>query len=355
MSAVLLLAFHLFLVGDAGEPAPDEPVLRALQAEVARSPDSSAVVFLGDNLYPKGLPPESDPDFAEMARRIDAQVDGVRAANARTIFIPGNHDWARSGPDGLARVRSQEARVEARGGARVAWLPDGGCPGPVVVDDVHPALRLVVIDTQWWLHPHEKPGEGSSCGVDTADEFVAALREAVATAPDRRVIVLGHHPIASRGRHGGHYDFVDHVFPLRAIASWLWVPLPGVGSLYPIARRNGLSAQDLSSGGYRALRDALLEAFAGAPPFLYASGHDHSLQLLDGPAELGPAAPRHLVVSGAGIFGHASAADTDDARFASGDAGFFRLDVEAGGRTILRVFLAGPEGTAREVWSGALE
>jgi hypothetical protein len=353
--AALLLAVHLFLIGDAGEPAADEPVLRALAGELSRAPDSSVVVVLGDNLYPKGLPPESDPDFAEMARRIDAQVDVVRAASVRTIFIPGNHDWDRSGPAGLDRVRAQEARVESRGGAGVRWLPDGGCPGPVVVDDLHPSIRLVVLDTQWWLHPNETPGEGSPCGVDTEAEFTAAVREAVSTANGRRVLVVGHHPIASRGRHGGHYDFVDHVFPLRGLASWLWVPLPGVGSLYPVARRNGLSPQDLSAGGYRALRDSLLAAFSAAPPFLYASGHDHSLQLLDGPAELGPAAPRHLVVSGAGIFGHTSKVDRDDTRFATSDAGFFRLDVEPDGRLVLRAFVADGDGTAREAWSGRLE
>lgn len=353
--AALLLAFHLFLLGDAGEPAPGEPVLRALGAELARQPDSSAVVFLGDNLYPKGLPPESDSEFAEMARRIDDQVIVVRDANVRTIFIPGNHDWEQSGRAGLARVLAQEARVESLGGALVRWLPDDGCPGPVSVDDLHPALRLVVVDTQWWLHPHDKPGEGSPCGVDTESEFTNAVREAVATANGRRVVVVGHHPIASRGRHGGHYDFMDHVFPLRGLASWLWVPLPGVGSLYPIARRNGLSPQDLSAGGYRALRDSLLSAFSGAPPLLYAAGHDHSLQLIDGVDELGPNAPRHLVVSGAGIFGHTAGVDRDNTRFATNDAGFFRLDIEANGRVALRAFTVTEDGRALEAWSGALE
>jgi hypothetical protein len=71
--AVDAIARSLFLIGDAGKPAKGvEPVA-----------SRATVVFLGDNVYPRGLPPETEPDWPEMERRLDDQVDSVRTTGAR--------------------------------------------------------------------------------------------------------------------------------------------------------------------------------------------------------------------------------------------------------------------------------
>jgi len=41
-------------------------------------------------------------------------------------------------------------------------LPVGGCPGPTVVD-LGEVVRLVALDSQWWLQDGPKPGPTSSC------------------------------------------------------------------------------------------------------------------------------------------------------------------------------------------------
>ena len=66
-------------------------------------------------------------------------------------------------------------------------LPAGGCPGPHVVDFAS-RLRLVVLDTQWWLHGGEKPG-AADCDPGTEDAVVDALKRSVAGASERRVVV----------------------------------------------------------------------------------------------------------------------------------------------------------------------
>ncbi|MFN8096517.1 MAG: hypothetical protein U0599_30610, partial [Vicinamibacteria bacterium] len=43
---------RVFLIGDAGVPRPADPVLAALERDVAADSASSTVVFLGDNVYP---------------------------------------------------------------------------------------------------------------------------------------------------------------------------------------------------------------------------------------------------------------------------------------------------------------
>jgi hypothetical protein len=86
------------------------------------------------------------------------------------------------------------------------------------------------------------------------------------------------------------------------------------------------------------------------PPLAWASGHDHNLQVLKG------ASARHVLVSGAGIFGHTTrAVCTDESRFARSRAGFMRLDVERSGRVRLAVLAVDAAGGAAERFAAWLD
>lgn len=338
----------LFLIGDAGAPAPppdSEPVLVALRTQAAAAANP-VVAFLGDNVYPHGLPDSANPKRAEAERRLNAQVDVLRASGARGLFLPGNHDWDRQSAEGWDAVRRQDRYLAALRDPEVAFLPADGCPGPAVVD-VGRTLRLVVLDTQWWLHGGAKPTDPtSSCPADSEPEVVSALRAALAGAGSRRVAVLGHHPLESGGHHGGHFGWGDHVFPLRALKKWLWVPLPVIGSAYPLARKTGVTNQDASGPAYRRMRAALETAFADDPPLVYAAGHDHNLQVLAGTSA------RYLVVSGAGVFGHRSWVSwRDSTRFAAQESGYMRLEILSDGRARLAVTVVDRTGRAEEAFS----
>lgn len=326
----------LFLVGDAGAPAREgEPVLAALAEALRGAAGQRVLVFLGDNVYPSGIPPADTDGRAEAERRLRAQVDVGVTTGATTYLIPGNHDW-RGG--GLATLRRQEALVAEWTGGRARMVPGGGCPGPVAVD-VSPTLRLVALDTEWWLtEPAGRPDPATcDAGADTA--VTRQLRADLAGAGDRRTVVVGHHPLVSGGKHGGHFGVEDHLFPLRSVASWLWLPLPIIGSAMPVARQHGITVQDVSHGKYRHLADALRAVFADAPPLLYAAGHDHGLQVI-APAD-GPV----LAVSGGGIYGHTErVARLDDTRYGASEAGFMRVTFLRDGRVLLEVVRAGADG-----------
>ncbi len=340
----------LILIGDAGKPAPGgEPVLKALSRELSREPERTTVVFLGDNVYSEGLPPPEAPDRAEMERRLDTQVDVVRLAGVRAIFVPGNHDWAAEKPAGWDAIRREVARVDSRGAPKVEMLPKGGCPGPVV-EDTGSRLRLVLLDTQWWLHSHAKPQPPiSGCAQDTEDAVLAALHAALQTAGARQVVVAAHHPLASGGPHGGYFSFRQHLFPLTDRNKKLWIPLPLIGSLYPFARLRGASRQDLTNEHNRQMVEALEGVFREHPPLVYAAGHEHALQVLEG------ASARHLLVSGAGIYNHESAVrKIDGTRFASSRAGFMKLEIEGGGRVRLSVLEVNERGDAVEAYAAWL-
>jgi hypothetical protein len=347
------ILWTLLLLGDAGRPGPDDPVLAALRAATAERPDRTTVIFLGDNLYPAGLPDTASPERAEMEARLARQVDAVRGAGplARAVFVPGNHDWAHHGPDGWVAIRRQRRFLAARGAGTAELLPPDGCPGPVT-RDVGPAFRLVFLDTQWWLHQHARPLDpDSACPADSDAEVVEALARAVRAPDGRKVIVAAHHPLVSGGKHGGHFGLMNHLFPLRDLASWAWLPLPVLGSAYPLARQLGISRQDVGNGRNREMRRAIETALAGAPPLVFAAGHEHGLQVLAG----GPAA-RWLLVSGAGYFGHTSRlAWLDSTRYAAEESGFMRVDALASGRVRLGVIEVNAAGGAREAFSLWLE
>lgn len=335
----------LLLIGDAGKPADDEPVLAALQRQAGAEPGRTTIVFLGDNIYPAGLPDSADPSRPEMERRLRRQLEVVTGTGTRALMLPGNHDWEKGRDGGWEAVRRQGAMATAEGAGLVEYLPGNGCPGPVV-RDVGRWLRIVVLDTQWWLHQGPKPGSGSACGAGTPDEVLAGLHGAVAGAGPRAVIVVTHHPYVSGSEHGGHFTFKQHLFPLTELAPWAWLPLPVLGSAYPAARALGISPQDVTSGQYAEMIRRFDSTTAGARPLAWAAGHEHTLQVLEG------GVAQYQLVSGTGYYGHASEVGwLDRTRYASKRGGFMRLDALADGRVRLGVMEVTADGAAREAFS----
>jgi len=335
----------VYFIGDAGAPAEGgEPVLEALRDDLRSNPGDPLVLFLGDNLYPKGMPELGAPDRPEAERRLDAQIQAVLDGGARGVFIPGNHDWQQGGNDGWWRIHRQAVHVDQHK-PDVELLPRNGCPGPVE-RDVGSRLRLIIIDTQWYLHGGPKPTGWSPCGVRSIDDLGDSLAAAVARAGDREVVVAAHHPMESTGPHGGHFTFKQNVFPLTEVADWAYLPLPIIGSLYPLSRQWGISSQDQSGKHYKAMVAAFDSAFAERPPLVFAGGHEHSLEVLEGETV------RFLLVSGAGYYGHSSAISwRDNVRFAASASGYMRLDVLHSGRIRLGVVTVDESGSGTEAFS----
>jgi hypothetical protein len=318
----------IFLIGDAGEPDPRLPdvTLDSLAAQAAAAGDRGTILFLGDNVYPEGIAAPTAASYPDALRRLDAQIRIV-PRGGRGIFLPGNHDWADGGrdvlrgsssaSDGLFIIRNQGALIEQRArrnGATVRMLPRNGCPGPVVVD--HPRVRLILLDTQWWLHNYmvrdsvsDDPEAG--CSTHTVSDIVRAVKDSLRTKrPGQSVIVAGHHPMRTGGPHGGYC---------------------GVFALF---RRWAKSSQDLFGGSYRMMRDSLSVAMASNPPLIFAAGHDHSLQVLSGRTS------KYVLVSGAGSIGKGECAVRlrESLFVAQATSGFMRLDFTAGDSVRLGVY-----------------
>lgn len=343
--AVETIDTSLILIGDAGKlTRQPEPVLEALAEQAARVPDRTAVVFLGDNIYPHGLPEPGARDRAHAEQALEAQIAAVVPAGARAIFVPGNHDYAGTGWRGLERQRRYLAD---RGNPRLQALPDSGCPGPQTLD-LGERLRLVLLDTQWWFESGPRPLHPQShCPCDSEDEIVSELGRTLASPGDRHVVVAAHHPLVTHGPHGGFFSWKEHLFPLREWNEWMWVPLPVLGSAYVFARQIGITEQDLSHGRYEHLKRGLESALGTRAPLVYAAGHEHTLQILEAPGA------RLHVVSGAGTVDRRERVrGGDNTLYVSDAAGFVRIDFLRDGRARLEIFEVdeiGPRGR-RAFW-----
>ena len=284
----------VYLIGDVGSPKDDESSLALLKQMLdAEDPEKTAVVFLGDNLYPQGLHSKGHPERAIDEKHLDLQINTVKEFEGRKLFIPGNHDWKEGKKEGYKFVRRQEKYIEDVLGGKKTFLPNKGCPGPEVLklgDDV----RMIVIDTQWWLHKYKR-GEGERFGCDVKDEieFTALVKDELRRNRNQHMLVVGHHPFLTNGNHGGEYTIRDHIFPLTNVKKDLYVPLPVIGSIYPLYRQVLGSHQDIAHPRYQSLISNIKPLFEDYPGTIYASGHEHNLQYTE---ENGV----HYVVSGSG-------------------------------------------------------
>lgn len=359
-------ADRVLLFGDGGAPfieeaLPDEKLyegdaaLTALHAWASRIPGRTTIVFLGDNIYEDGLPEEAGSGYEESRRRLQAQTSVVEASGARGLFIPGNHDWADGRRGGWDAVLRQEKYVDSALGAG-SFLPRGGHPGPEHVD--MDLVRIVALDTQWWLHPRddrpmalkaedgEAPGSPKEAEVLEQRRIIGKLRGCL-DGNGREVIVAGHHPVATHGPHGGFFDWRYHLFPFTEMQLPVMgrIPLPVIGSIYPLGRWYLLKRnQDLSGSRYKVLVEALTEALSGKDrPLIYAAGHEHSLQVLRG----GEAAD-YLLVSGSGSK-TSNVSHGVRTLFAHEHSGFMAVDFLEDGGVLLRVIEPTEQEPAGEV------
>ena len=290
------LIYEMYLIGDAGSAsqAYQEPNLKLLENKLSKSSDRSAVVFLGDNIYLNGLPDSTHPKRKFYEGRIIEQMKTVKDFKGRVFFIPGNHDWDNGDKDGLNAVRRQEEFVENYLNRGNTFLPDDGFPGPIDIelmdDDEHPLLRddirLIILDTQWWLHKYEKPyGDTGEYDLFDGGDFLNEFEDILIKRQKDFLVVAAHHPLITKGPHGGYLPPSTHIKP------------PIFGSFYALYRRIFGFEQDVNHHKYRNMANTFQNLFENNDHLIYTSGHSHSLQYI---REEGKRLTHHYVVTGAG-------------------------------------------------------
>jgi hypothetical protein len=284
---------RLVLIGDAGQFTADgkQPVINSVK-KIIKLDSKTTVLYLGDNLYTFGLPDEQHVKFEEAKSILYAQVRIADGTGAQVYMIPGNHDWARNGPGGWEAIRRQMHYVNIVGLKNVHFYPEEGCPGPVA-RNIGNDVVMILLDSEWWIHQYEKPGIESDCPYKTQTEVLSELQELITENAKKLVIIATHHPFKSYGIHGGYFTWKQHIFPLTEMKKNLYVPLPIVGSVYPIARGVFGTPQDLKHPAYQNMVHDIQNVVKSHPNVVFVAGHEHTMQLIKDSSY-------HYIVSGAG-------------------------------------------------------
>lgn len=346
------LKYTVYLIGDAGAPEADrqEPTFKLLESMLYKtdtvigpngdttinrtSDPNGSVLFLGDNIYYKGLPPEDHRDRKEMERKLTEQLDVVKNYKGNKFIIPGNHDWDEQGPEGLKAVNRQEKFVEQYLGTGNTFLPSNGCPGPVEVQ-ISSDMVIIIMDSQWWLHKHEKPvGPENGCHIDDKFDLIVKLEDILDRNKGKHIVIAQHHPLFTNGNHGGFYTLKDYIFPITIVRPKMYIPLPVIGAIYPLGRKYGVTPQDLPHPEYQQLKKGILSALEKQKSTVFAAGHEHSLQLFKEDEV-------HHVVSGSGCK-NSYVAKGNDAIFSHEHNGFAKLNYYTNGEAWIEFWE--PEG-----------
>ncbi|WP_294243166.1 BamA/TamA family outer membrane protein [uncultured Chryseobacterium sp.] len=263
--------FTFFLVGDAGNADKKEGqnTLKLLRKQLETADKNSMLIFLGDNIYPLGMPAPSDKGYALAKEKLEDQLAITKNFKGKTLVIPGNHDWYH----GLEGLKAQEKFVKDYLDDKKGFLPKNSCP----IEDINISkdIKLIVLDSEWALINWDKyPGINEGCDIKTREDFYAEFRDLIVKNQDKRVIVALHHPVISSGVHAGFNSAKSHLSAFHGK-----LPVPGLATVANTLRSSsGASMEDLSNVHYTEFANRIKSIIQDKKNVILVSGHDHNLQ-----------------------------------------------------------------------------
>ncbi|HLT34477.1 MAG TPA: metallophosphoesterase [Aquaticitalea sp.] len=264
-----------YLVGDAGLSPPNglSQGLTAFQKYISdKDTQGDYTLYLGDNIYPAGLPIKEMKNRGEAENNLNAQIKAVDNFKGQTIFIPGNHEWYAGGVTG---VRLEEEYIEEFLGDG-SFFPENGCPLESI--DVSDTIQLIMIDTQWYLENWDfHPTINDGCEIKTRERLMLELEGEIKKAQGKTIVFAIHHPMYTNGAHGGQFALKKHLYPIQKK-----IPVPIFSSLITqIRTQGGVSIQDRYNELYNDLMNRLETLATENGNIVFVSGHEHTLQYID--------------------------------------------------------------------------
>ncbi|GEC77655.1 metallophosphoesterase [Flavobacterium aquatile] len=328
-----------YLIGDAGnaDEQNTQSTLSILNNDLQSANTNTTLLFLGDNIYPKGMPAKkSDSNYADAEIKISNQLKATTNFKGKTIFIPGNHDWY----NGLDGLEAQSKFVTTYLNDKKAFLPRKNC----AIEDVKISknIVLITIDSEWFLEDWNKhPRINDDCDIKTKEDFFVELEDILNKNQDKIKIIATHHPILSNGTHGGQTSLIKQLFPLE-----INFPLPVIGSFINLLRKtSGANPQDIQNKHYTIYSKRIKALLQGQDNVIVVSGHDHNLQYID---------KENItqVISGSGSKTEAAkAVNRND--FSYGRNGYVTIDVLKNGEQILS-FYGTDKGKKELIWQKSI-
>ncbi|AYN69808.1 phosphoesterase [Euzebyella marina] len=320
-----------YLIGDAGlSPMNDmNKALKIFKKKLDVADKNSTAIFLGDNIYPAGLPDPKDSTQAYLKAKndLDAQIKTLENFKGQPLFIPGNHDWYTEGLIGLKR---EQKYIQKALDSKEVYFPEDGCPIKTI--EVNDDVVIIAIDTEWYLTNWDKrPDINDKCDIKSRERFWLELEDEIKDNRQRTTIIAMHHPVFTYGSHGGEYTFRTNLYPKGKIG-----PLPILGSFINLLRRTtGASIEDMQNKRYTELRKRLITLAQYSEKVILTSGHEHTLQYI-----VQDNTPQ--IVSGSGAKKGATRL-LNGSLFSTGQRGYAVLDIYKDGSSKVDFFGVGED------------
>jgi len=335
VNAAKEVSHTFYLIGDAGlSPMGGmNPALKIFKDRLDKADKNSTAIFLGDNIYPAGLPDPKDSTqaYRTAANHLDAQIKTLDNFKGRPLFIPGNHDWYTEGLIGLEREENYIKRA-LKEKEKDPFLPENGCPIDVI--EIGDDVAIITIDTEWYLTNWDKrPDINDKCEIKSRDKFFLELEDAIKGYRDRTTVIAMHHPTNSYGEHGGQYSLRKQFYPKQ-----MAVPVPVLGSFINVLRStSGASVEDVNNKRYRELMNRVTTLAQYSDRVIFASGHEHTLQYI-----LENNTPQ--IVSGSGAK-EGFTKLLNGSQFNTGKMGYATLEVYKDGSSRVRFYGVGDDNS----------
>ena len=264
-------ARSIFLIGDAGNDTTPNKTLLSLKDHLESTPNSM-VVFLGDNIYPRGL-----DGTLEAQQKLMSQLSMLKKYNGEWIFIPGNHDWAKGRWKGYKNILRQQDFLEKFAHDSMAnrtyqfehFFPKKGLPGPSVVD--LGKTMLIITDTDWWLQRQFFHEVGKTDPFPTMEkQYLKSLDSVlnVAKKTGKFPVFMSHHPLVNMGKHALPNE------PWRALVNYTPLQVFGIMGL------NRAFLSENQQPRYQRMARKMLTILTKYEPYIAVSGHEHDLQYI---------------------------------------------------------------------------
>ena len=262
------LRYRLIFIGENNDGRVDE-MWNSTTNHILK--DRTTLVFLDDNKFLSGELKPGSKDQEQALDRLVTQFRSIRAKGAGIYYIHAGEQWnnltlGNNSVTALATIADSLSFVK----------PGNRCPDPVELD-LHPQMSIIVFNSDWWLFPSEVTGEDCEC--KTRADVLARLDELRYHNRDKQIMIISRHPFQSYGVYGSKGTLKDHLFPLTSLNRHLYLPLPGIGSIFRFFRSGFVGPNNSKHPVYKEMVAGVNETMKDQPNLVHVSGHERGLQL----------------------------------------------------------------------------
>ncbi|TLP75723.1 hypothetical protein ES765_14875 [Maribacter sp. ACAM166] len=297
-------------LGNTSSPSNNSLLVR-FKKELDNASKNSMLIFTGDNISPTSENWNVDSLLIQQQLNLSANFNG------ETVFLPGNNEWKSFQLNKIEKVEDYLKDLD-RKNTEVA--PDNGCPIDyrVINDD----LDLILVDSKWFISNWSRiEGINSKCSdIITRRRFMEELEGYIGDGQGKNIVIAMHHPVFTNGIYAGKTTVQDHLKPFPVLGT-VKNTVMDLGAFNP---------EHVNSRRYNYLRIAVSALAQANDRITLISGHEESLQLLEG-------GDIHQIISGSlgaksatklgpGKISAIGGSLNFEGEYAFGDRGFARLD-----------------------------